>query len=373
MRQGTSSEATSHTYFNSTQDMLTRQYCSEGSKAVLIQSINKHSVDTRLLLAPLNLHSAKCHEILKGKNGLSAWQLSPSGVEWSRDGKHLYITAGDCGRQSLFTIDPSICPDSEETPLPKKLLHNGTVTGCYPLENESQKLLVSSNSLVESSVFQIIDASDPSDAIIVSSSSKNGLKFGLSHKQVSEMYFEGAGDYCVQAWVVKPTFFDEKKKYPLALLIHGGPQSAWEESWSTRWNFCAWAEQGYVVVAPNITGSTGFGLDFTQSVEGDWGGRPYNDLENCFEYISKNMPFVDTDRAIAAGGSYGGYMANWIQGKPLGRKFKAIVSHDGIFGKFTSHFVAVYLAPQNYTAGKPWNASNRSLNLNKAALEGNSI
>lgn len=146
---------------------------------------------------------------------------------------------------------------------------------------------------------------------------------------------------------MKPSFFDEKKKYPLALLIHGGPQSSWGDAWSTRWNPAVWAEQGYVVVAPNVTGSTGFGLDLTRGVDGDWGGRPYRDLENCFEYIAKNMPFVDTDRAVAGGGSYGGYMTNWIQGMPLGRKFKALVSHDGIYSKFTPPFIL--FVPHGYT------------------------
>lgn len=169
----------------------------------------------------------------------------------------MYIHAEDCGRGSLFSAAASIPNGCEKVILPRKLTHEGEIAGFFPLHDDSQKLLVSSSSLVENSVFQIIDASDPSDVTIVNSSSKNGLKFGLSHNQIGEFYFEGAGDYCVQAWVVKPSFFDEKKKYPLALLIHGGPQSSWAEGWSTRWNPAVWAEEGYVVVTPNVTGSTG--------------------------------------------------------------------------------------------------------------------
>lgn len=91
------------------------------------------------------------------------------------------------------------------------------------------------------------------------------------------------------------------------------------------------ASQGYVVVCPNPTGSTGYGQKFVDDIQGQWGGLPYQDLANGFEYIEKNVPYIDTTRAIAAGASYGGYSINWMQGQPLGRKFKALVCHDGVF------------------------------------------
>lgn len=100
---------------------------------------------------------------------------------------------------------------------------------------------------------------------------------------------------------------------------------------STRWNPAIYASAGFVVVMPNPTGSTGYGQALTDAIACNWGGRPYEDLEKCFEYIVANMPHVDTDRAVALGASYGGYMINWIQGHPLGRRFKALVYHDGIF------------------------------------------
>lgn len=100
---------------------------------------------------------------------------------------------------------------------------------------------------------------------------------------------------------------------------------------STRWNPAIYASAGYVVVMPNPTGSTGYGQALTDAIACNWGGRPYEDLEKCFEHVAANMPFVDMDRAVALGASYGGYMINWIQGHPLGRRFKALVYHDGIF------------------------------------------
>jgi dipeptidyl aminopeptidase/acylaminoacyl peptidase len=168
----------------------------------------------------------------------------------------------------------------------------------------------------------------------ISSNSRTGSLFGLSRNQVDEIYWAGANkdvETNVHAWVIKPWNFDPKKKYPLAYLVHGGPQGAWTDSWSTRWNPAVYAEQGFVVVSPNPTGSTGYGQDFVDAIQGQWGGLPYEDLVLGFEYIKDHLDYVDTDRAVALGASYGGYMMNWFQGHDLGRKFKALVTHDGVF------------------------------------------
>jgi dipeptidyl aminopeptidase/acylaminoacyl peptidase len=217
-------------------------------------------LEQRLFLIPDLSTSLHALDVLNAAG--SVWDLFPSGFEWSADGKSINMTADDCGRVRLFSLAlRSLISDEEVTP--KALTRDGAVAAYFALGDNGQKLLVTSTSLVDNSTYSIIDYAEPGKETIVSSWSKNGLKLGLSPKQVSEMWFEGAGDYCVQAWVVKPSYFDESKKYPLALLIHGGPQDGWREAWSTRWNPAVWAEQGYVCVMPNVTGSTGFGLDFT--------------------------------------------------------------------------------------------------------------
>ena len=114
-------------------------------------------------------------------------------------------------------------------------------------------------------------------------------------------------------------------------MIHGGPQGSWGDTWSTRWNPRVWADQGYVVVAPNPTGSTGFGQKFIDDIQNDWGGAPYEDIVKCWEYVRDNLDYVDVENGVAAGASFGGFMVNWMMGQPLGRKFKAMVSHDGTF------------------------------------------
>jgi len=133
----------------------------------------------------------------------------------------------------------------------------------------------------------------------------------------------------VQGFLIRPPGFDASKKYPLKFLIHGGPQGAWGDSWSYRWNAELFAANGYVVVMINPRGSTGYGQAFVDGVNGDWGGKPFSDLMTGLDYAEQHYPFIDKNREGALGASYGGYMANWVLGHT--DRFKCIVSHDGMF------------------------------------------
>jgi pre-mRNA-splicing helicase BRR2 len=263
-------------------------------------------------------------ELLSTEDGRGAWDRSPSAVMWSNDGKSLLLQAEDIGMGCLFHLDLA-------TSLPpKKLTSSGYIVDVVPASADSDKLLVSSNSLIDNSIYQIIDPSG-SPPITISSNTKQGSLFGLSPSQVDPIWWKGANDHDVHAWMMKPSYFKKDQKYPLAYLVHGGPQGAWNDQWSTRWNPAVFAEQGYIVICPNPTGSTGYGQAFTDAIQNSWGGLPYEDLVKGFEYIESELEFVDTEKAVALGASYGGYMMNWIQGHPLGRKFKALVCHDGVF------------------------------------------
>ncbi|MCW5981381.1 MAG: S9 family peptidase [Bryobacteraceae bacterium] len=143
-----------------------------------------------------------------------------------------------------------------------------------------------------------------------------------------EFRVEGAGQASVQSFLVHPPGFDERKKYPVLFLIHGGPQGAWEQSWSYRWNPQVFAGAGYVVVMPNPRGSTGFGQRFTDEINADWGGKAFDDIMAVVDHVSR-LPYVDSTRMAAAGASYGGYMINWMLGHT--QRFKAMVSHAGVF------------------------------------------
>jgi dipeptidyl aminopeptidase/acylaminoacyl peptidase len=171
--------------------------------------------------------------------------------------------------------------------------------------------------------------------------------------------FKGANGEEVQGFMVKPPGFDPNKKYPLKFLIHGGPQGAWGNSWTYRWNAELFAATGnYVVVMINFHGSTGYGQKFTDSISGDWGGKPYIDLMRGLDYMEKTYPFIDKNREAALGASYGGYMANWLLGHT--NRFKCIVSHDGIFNTESAYGTTEELWFPNWEyKGPPW--KNREL------------
>jgi dipeptidyl aminopeptidase/acylaminoacyl peptidase len=147
--------------------------------------------------------------------------------------------------------------------------------------------------------------------------------------------FRGAKGDEVEGTIVKPPSFDASKKYPVKFLIHGGPQGAWGDDWSYRWNpelFAAPTSStpgGYVVIMINFHGSTGYGQKFIDAINGDWGGAPYEDLMKGLDYAEEHYPFIDKTRECALGASYGGYAINWILGHT--DRFKCLVSHDGMF------------------------------------------
>ncbi len=171
--------------------------------------------------------------------------------------------------------------------------------------------------------------------------------------------FKGANDEEVQGFMVKPPGFDPNKKYPLKFLIHGGPQGAWGNEWTYRWNAELFAASGnYLVVMINFHGSTGYGQKFTDSISGDWGGKPYVDLMKGLDYVEKTFPFIDKNREAALGASYGGYMANWLLGHT--NRFKCIVSHDGIFNAESGYGTTEEVWFPNWEfKGPPW--KNREL------------
>lgn len=151
----------------------------------------------------------------------------------------------------------------------------------------------------------------------------------LDLPKMESFWFAAKDGTKVHGFLIRPPGFDANKKYPVKFLIHGGPQGAWDESWSYRWNPELFAANGYVVVMINPRGSTGYGQAFVDGVNSDWGGKPFTDLMTGLDYAEQHYPFIDKTRECALGASYGGYMANWVLGHT--NRFKCIVSHDGMF------------------------------------------
>jgi dipeptidyl aminopeptidase/acylaminoacyl peptidase len=180
----------------------------------------------------------------------------------------------------------------------------------------------------------------------------DALLGGVAMGETSDFWYTGADNTQVQALLVRPPMFDPAKRYPAIVLIHGGPQGAWSDQWSYRWNPQIFAARGYVVMMPNPRGSSGYGQKFVEEISGDWGGRAYTDIMNGVDKLSA-MPFVDGSRIGAAGGSYGGYMVDWILGHT--DRFKALVSHAGVYDLHSMYGVTEELwFPEWEFKGTPW-------------------
>ncbi len=165
--------------------------------------------------------------------------------------------------------------------------------------------------------------------------------------------FSGADGDQVHGWLLRPPGFAEGKKYPVLFLIHGGPQGAWHDEWHNRWNYQMFAAPGYAIVAINPRGSTGYGQKFTDQISQDWTGRVYDDLMKGLDHALKTYPFLDESRVAACGGSYGGFMVNWIAGHS--DRFKALISHAGVFDLTSKYGTTEELwFPEWEFGGTPW-------------------
>jgi dipeptidyl aminopeptidase/acylaminoacyl peptidase len=162
----------------------------------------------------------------------------------------------------------------------------------------------------------------------------------------------------IQFWLIKPPNFDPTKKYPVVFLLHGGPQGAWEDAWSTRWNPSLWAAQGWVIAAPNPRGSFGFGQTFVNQISGDWGGTVMGEIDAVVAAVAR-LPYTDSQRMGIAGASYGGYAVDWILGHTT--RFKAAVTHDGVFNLESMSMATEELWFTDWEfGGRPWDAKARA-------------
>lgn len=179
-----------------------------------------------------------------------------------------------------------------------------------------------------------IDLTSETEEEILNVNKEIQTKFELPEPE--EFIFEGANQDKVYGWIIKPINFDPSKKYPAVLLIHGGPESSWTNDWSFRWNPELFANHGYVTIMMNIHGSVGFSTSFQNAVRNDWGGAPYQDILLGMKYVYSKYIFIDQEKVCACGGSFGGYMINWIQGHT--DMFKCLVGHDGDFSSVSTFY-----------------------------------
>ena len=252
------------------------------------------------------------------------WDRSADGIVLSADGRTIYTTAQDLGQHPLFAVDVA----SGQV---RKLVGDGSVSA-FGIAGDT--LVFTRNTLRSGDQLFATSLSDPSvqRALTPSASEMLGeVAFG-DYEQFS---FPGWNGQTVHGYVVKPFNYQEGRKYPVAFLIHGGPQGSFGNGWSYRWNPQTYAGQGYAVVMIDFHGSTGYGQAFTDSISGHWGDRPLEDLQKGWAAAQKKYAFLDGGKACALGASYGGFMVNWIEGnwydKAGKSPWKCLVSHDGVF------------------------------------------
>lgn len=247
------------------------------------------------------------------------WDRSADALQWSADGRTLFASAGDTGQARIFAIDVA----------------SGAVT---PMTGDGH---VGGFDLAPAGVVYAHDSlAGPADLYLqpfaageapARLTDQNAERMaGVTLGEYEQFSFRGWNDETVYGYVLRPHGFREGERYPVAFIVHGGPQGSFGDAWSYRWNPQTYAGAGYAVVFIDFHGSTGYGQAFTDSITGHWGDRPLEDLQKGWAHALEAYPFLDGERACALGASYGGFMMNWMAGN-WNAPWRCLVNHDGIF------------------------------------------
>ena len=289
-------------------------------------------------------------------------------IAWSPDSKTIYLTAGNDGENPIYTVRID-----QSNPWPQELV-DGYNDSPTPTP-DGKTLVFDTMSIAAPNEIYTAPLNFPQCRIAVPPNSYSipdcllSKSKPLTHmnddvlskvdmQPMESFWFNGSAKEKVQGFILRPPDFDKSKKYPLKFLIHGGPEGAWGDDWSYRWNPELFAANGYVVVMVNFHGSTGYGQKFIDAINGNWGGAPYEDLMLGLDYAEKEYPFIAKDRECALGASYGGYMINWIEGHTT--RFRCLVSHDGMFNTESAYGTTEELWFNEWEfKGTPW--TNREM------------
>src|SRR5436190_1209150 len=247
----------------------------------------------------------------------------------SRDGRTIYFSAGTRGKSPIYSVPVEPDLRLRIATQVKPVISDVYASGLNVSPNGSITF-VSSSLKTPAEIYRV--NADGSGKMRLTNVNENILRY-FPMAEAESIEWKGGLNAPIQGWIIKPGFFDPNKKYPLLVLIHGGPQGAWGDSWGYRWNPQVFANAGYVVFMPNQRGSTGFGQKFVNDISGDWGGKAFIDIKNGVAEVLRTKNYVDKDRIGAAGASYGGYMIDWLLGHNNDPRFrfKAFVSHAGVY------------------------------------------
>jgi len=280
----------------------------------------------------------------KSENLSESFDRSATELAWSPDSKTIYFLAEN------ETLQPVYAMEARVGAIPKKILDG--FNSEFAFSTDGRTLLTARTSLTL-----------PAE-IFVSAGDGTGLKqlthandSILSHLEMNEpeyFWFEGADGAKVEAMLIRPPHSSATPKYPMLALLHGGPQTMWSNAWGYRWNAQVFSGAGYVTLMINRRGSTGYGQKFTDEITNDWGGKAYVDVMKGIDAAIAKYPFIDKSRLAAAGGSYGGYLADWLATHT--DRFKAIVSHAGVYDKASMYATEELWFEEHDEQGTPWSA-----------------
>ncbi len=270
-----------------------------------------------------------------------AWDRSPENLSWSPDGRTLYATADDIGQRRLFAIDAA-------SGAAKPLTRTGHVAG---FDVGPNGIVFARNSLTgpDQLFFTGLDGGKSVQLTNADAEARKGVAWG----KPEQFSFKGWNGETVYGMVIPPADYKPGRKYPVAFLIHGGPQGSFGNAWSYRWNPQVFANHGYAVVTVDFHGSSGYGQAFTDSISLHWGDRPLEDLQKGWAFALAKYKFLDGERACALGGSYGGYMVNWIAGA-WNEPWKCLVDHDGTLDSRSMGYATEELWFDEWEQGGPF-------------------
>ncbi|SHG95351.1 S9 family peptidase [Ferrimonas marina] len=288
-----------------------------------------------------DLFSGEVKEVAPG------WDRSPGNLMFAPDTHTLLVSAQDLGQVTLFAIDTRFGDVRALTGL-----------GSHSLKGVAgDRILYTRNDLSQPTELFSMDLAGRNARQLTNINGEAMAKLELG--EFDQFQFKGWNDETVYGYWIKPAGYQEGETYPVAFLVHGGPQGSFGNRWHGRWNAQLWATAGFGVVMIDFHGSTGYGQEFTHSISKDWGGKPLIDLQKGLAAVGQQQPWLDVNNACAAGGSYGGYMMNWIAGQwPEG--FKCLVNHAGLFDMRSFYMVTEELwFPEYEFGGSYWDAQER--------------
>ena len=280
----------------------------------------------------------------KSENLSERFDRSANELAWSPDSKTIYFLAEN------ETLQPVYALEARAGVTPKKILDG--FNGEFAFSADGKTLVAMRTSLTMPS--ELFTSASNGEGLRQLTHANDAILGQVEMNEPEKFWFEGAEGTNVEAMLLRPPQFSSAQKYPVLVLLHGGPQTMWSDAWGYRWNAQVFSGAGYVTLMINRRGSTGYGQKFTDEITNDWGGKAYQDVMKGIDAAISKYQFIDTSRLAAAGGSYGGYMADWLATHT--DRFKAIISHAGVYDKVSMYATEELWFEEHDTQGTPWNA-----------------